>query len=85
MRNIVSKTFRKNKSGGYKKLRTRVADAYAGLSSKEILKVTKNELKYRQFSIKFTNKAKPCPVRVKNVHDQHQIDLVDMRGMKICY
>lgn len=82
---IVGKTFRKNKSGGYKKLRTRAADSYAGLSNKEILQVTKNDVKYRQYTVKFTNRAKPKPVRVQNIHDQHQIDLVDMRKMKTQY
>lgn len=39
----------------------------------------------RRFNVKFTNKAKPCPVIVKNIHDQHQIDLVDMNSMKVNY
>lgn len=85
VKRIVSKTFKESKSGGYKKIRTRAADGYAGLSNREILKITKNNVKFRQFSIKFCNKAKPRPVRVKNIHDQHQVDLVDMRKMQVVY
>ena len=40
----MNKTFKKSKSGGYKKLRTR-ADGYVGLSIRYILKVTNNNIK----------------------------------------
>ena len=78
MKRLVAKTFDENKSGGYKKRRTRAADRYAGLSNNQILGVTKNDEKYKAFSVKFSNKARPQPVRVKQVHDQHQVDLVDL-------
>ena len=39
----------------------------------------------RKVSIKFTNKAIPRPVRVKEIHDQQQIDLVDMNKMSVIY
>ena len=42
---VVDKTLKKCKSGGYKKLRTRAADGYAGLNNKEVLKVTNNNIK----------------------------------------
>ena len=30
----------------------------------------------------FTNKAKPGPVIVKDIHEQHEVDLVDMKRIK---
>ena len=51
-----------------------------GLSNKKILENTKGDIQYNQFSVKFTNKAKP---RAKAVHDYHQIDLVDMIKIKL--
>ena len=41
--------------------------------------------KFRKFSVKFTNKERPRPVRVKRIQEQHQIDVVDMTGMKVNY
>ena len=40
----MNKTFKKSKPGGHKKLRTR-ADGYVGLSNRDILKVTNNNIK----------------------------------------
>jgi len=53
--------FQKNKSSGYKKLRTQ-ADGYAGLSNREILKVTNNDIQYKRFTARFTNKAALKPI-----------------------
>ena len=44
-----------------------------------------NDEKYRKFSVKFTNKAKPRPVIASRIHAQHQIDLVDMKAMPCDY
>ena len=46
--------------------------------------ITRNE-RLRKFNIRFTNKAKPRPVSVKKIQKQHQIDLVDMKSMKVEY
>ena len=35
--------------------------------------------------VKFTNRAKPRPVTLKKVQEQHQIDLVDMRNIQVEY
>ena len=53
------------------------------MSNKKILEITKGDIQYKQFSAKFTNKAKPRPVRTKAVYDCHQIDLVDMVKIKL--
>ena len=46
--------------------------------------ITRNE-QLRKFNIRFTNKAKPRHVSVKKIQKQHQIDLVDMKSMKVEY
>ena len=54
---VVVKVFRKNKSGGNKKLRTRAVNSYIGLNDRDILRITKNNVKYKPFTARFTNKA----------------------------
>ena len=56
---VVVKVFRKNKSGGNKKLRTRAVNSYIGLNDRDILRITKNNVKYKPFTARFTNKALP--------------------------
>ena len=58
----MKKTFSKSKSVGYKKIRTRALDGYAGLSRKNILTVTLNDAEFKKFTVKFTNKAASRPV-----------------------
>ena len=73
---VVEKTFKKCKSPG---------DGYAGLSKRQVLKcVTSNE-RLRKFNVRFTNKAKPRPISVKRIQEQHQTDLVDMKSMNVEY
>ena len=82
---MVGKTFKRCKSAGYKKTHHRVGDGYAGSSKRQVLKrVTRNE-RLRNFNVRFTNKAKPRLVSVKRIQEQHQIDLVDMKSMKVEY
>lgn len=75
---LVAKTFDQAKAGGCKKLRNRAADGFAGLSERNILRVTNNEAKYRIHNVKFTNKATPRPVTARTIQGQHQIDLMDL-------
>ena len=83
--NTIGKTFKRCKSAGYKKTHHRVGDGYAGSSKRQVLKrVTRNE-RLRNFNVRFTNKAKPRLVSVKRIQEQHQIDLVDMKSMKVEY
>ena len=74
LKKIVEKAFNKSKSAGYKKLHKRTADGYAGLSKGQDLKCASTNEKIRKFSVKFTNKAKLCPIIVKRIHEQHQVD-----------
>jgi len=60
-------------------------DTFAGLSQKTVLKAIMEDKDLRKFNVKFTNKAIPRPVRVKRVHEQHQIDLVNMKGTSVNY
>ena len=82
---MVGKTFKRCKSAGCKKTHQWVGNEYSGLSKRQILKrVTRNE-RLRNFNVRFTNKAKPRLVSVKRIHEQHQIDLVGMKSMKVEY
>ena len=67
IKKCVTKTFNKSKSGGYKKLQKRAEDSYAGISRREILKVTQNDPDFKKFTVKFTNKGVPRPVIAKKV------------------
>ena len=58
----MDKTFKKSNSGGYKKIRTRAADGFAGLSNRQMLKLNNNNIKYKKFTARFTDMAKPKPV-----------------------
>ena len=75
---IVAKTFKETKSAGYKKLKHRSDDSYAGLTERRIRQVTSSNVKYRVHNATFTNKAVPKPVRAHHVQSQHQVDLVDL-------
>ena len=82
VKEIAEKVFHKPKSAGYKKLHKKTADGYVDLSKRQVLKCALTNEKIGKFSVKFTNKAKPHPVIVKRIHEQHQVDLVNMKGMQ---
>ena len=75
---VVATTFDQAKPSGCKKLRNRAAAGFAGLSERNIHRVTNNQAKYRIHNVKFTNKASPRPVTARTVQGQHQIDLMDL-------
>jgi len=75
---IVGRTFKETKSAGYKKLKRRAADSYAGLTERQIRHVTSNNVKYRIHNAVFKSRVLPKPVRAKHVHSQYQIDLIDL-------
>lgn len=74
----VGKTFKKTESAGYKKLKYRAADSYAGFTERQIRYVTSNNIKYRIHNPVFKNKVFPKPGGGEHVHSQHQIDLIDL-------
>ena len=81
----MGKTFERCKSAGYKKIHHGAGEEYAGLSKRQVLmSVTSNE-QLRNFNVRFTNKTKPRPVSVKRIQEQHQIDLLGMKSMKVEY
>ena len=79
------KTSRKCKSAGYKKTRNRAGDGYVGLSKRQVLKCLTSNEGLKKLNVRFANKAKHRPVSVKRIQEQHQIDLVDMKSMKVEY
>ena len=67
------------------KLHDITADAYAGLSKRQVLKWILGNENLRKFDVKFTNKAKPCPVPEKEIDEKQQMDLVDMKNIAVKY
>ena len=67
---IAGKTFGNTKTAGVKEIRLRDAHSFFGLSEQNILEVTNNEAKYRNFNAKSLSKALIRPVRAKNVFSQ---------------
>ena len=59
IKQTVKKTFDECKLAGARKIRFHATESYAGMSERQILKITTNNFKYRQFNAKFTNKAIP--------------------------
>ena len=49
-------------------------DSFAGLSQKKVSRGIIEDKDLRKYNVKFTNKSKLHPVRVKDFHEQHQID-----------
>ena len=62
----MTKTSTKNKSGGCRKIRAKAADGYSGLSKRNVLKVTENDLKFRRINSQFTNKVVHKPISAQN-------------------
>ena len=81
----MKQTFDKSKPGGYRKLYRRGNDGFAGLSQKKICRAIIENKTLQKFNVKFTNRARPRPVCVKTIHDQHQIDLIHMKKMAVVY
>ena len=63
----VSKNFKKSKSVDYKKLWKRALDGYAGISRRNILKVSLNDAEFKGFKVSSLNKDIPRPVTAKEV------------------
>ena len=76
IKTLAQKTFDKSKSGGYKKLHRSGNNGLVGVSQRKIRRAIMEDKTLRKFNVKFTNKARPRPVRVKAIYDQHQIDLI---------
>ena len=56
-----------------------------GSARRKICRAIMEDETLRKFNVKFTNKARPRPVRVKTIHDQHQIDFINMKNMAVVY
>ena len=67
IKKCVKKTFSKDNSVEYKKIRTRPLARFAGPSCNSILTVTLNDAEFKKFTVKFTNKAAPRSVRATEV------------------
>ena len=73
IKKCVKKTLSKSKSVGYKKIRTPPLDSRPlelGLGCNSILTVASNDVEFRKFTVKFTNKAAPRPMTATKVSSQ---------------
>lgn len=52
----MEKAFHRSKCAGYKNLQHRTADAYAGLSKRQVLKCVLGHEYLRKFNVKFVNR-----------------------------
>ena len=84
---ILARLFLLNhsKSSGYKKLHQRPVGSYVVLNKHQILKDGTTNRKLQKFNGKFVSKVKPRSVRVKRIHEQHEIDLKDRKSMVVEY
>ena len=67
VKRIVTKTFIESTPEGSRKIRAGAADVNSELSKRNVCKVTENDLKFRRFSARFTNKAFHKPIWTRKV------------------
>ena len=61
---------------GIKKIRTQTLDGYAELTRNNILMVTSNDVEFKKFTVKFTNKTAPRPVTATEVSSHYIYTLI---------
>lgn len=83
VKRFIEKAFHQSKSAGYKKFYHRTDDAYAGLSKRHVLKCVLRDENPRKFNVKLATKARPCPVSLREIHEQQQTDLVVTKNMAV--
>ena len=67
VKRIVTKTFIESTPEGSRKIRAGAADGNSELSKRNVCKVTENDLKFRRFIVRSTNKAFRKPIRARKV------------------
>ena len=85
MKNIVCHAFDQTKGAGPRKLQKHLSQAYSGISENTLKKQLDTSEKYQMLSARFQNKVAIRPIRAKEVHARHQIDLVDMNKMRTSF
>ena len=75
---IVEREFDRTKGSGAAKLACGLRDNFVGLSHDKIQNILNTDKSHYRRNAKFMNKATLKPVRARDVHMRHQIDLMDM-------
>ena len=58
---------------------------YCGMSEVNVKKVLDQSATYQRLNARFANSVPIQLIRAKEVHDRHQVDLVDMQKLKVLF
>ena len=75
---VVVEEFERTKGSGAGKLACSLRDNFLGVSRAKIQTILNTDKSHYRRNAKFLNKAKLKPIRARDVHVRHQIDLMDM-------
>ena len=77
---VVAKEYDRTKGSGARKLVYLLKHRFVGLNQGKIQEIlNRDKCQYRR-NLRFLNKPKLKPIRARDVHIRHQVDLMDMRG-----
>ena len=75
---IVAEEFDRTKGSGSTKLASCLRNNFVGISRHKIQNILNTDKGHYRRNVKFMNKATLKPIRARDVHVRHQIDLMDM-------
>ena len=75
---VVVEEFERMKRSGVGKLACSLRDNFLGVSRAKIQTILNTDKSHYRRNAKFLNKAKLKPIRARDVHVRHQIDMMDM-------
>jgi len=78
IRKVVTEEFIRTKGSGAAKLVCSLKQNFAGLSRVRVQEILNTDKLHYKRNAKFCNKATLKPIRARDVHIRHQIDLMDM-------
>ena len=81
---VVVEEFERTKGSGVGKLACSLRDNFLGVSRAEIQTILNMDKSLYRRNVKFLNKAKLKPIRARDVHVRHQIDMMDMSKIGYC-
>ena len=76
MNTIVHERFCESKGSGPRRLKYQLKGGYCGMSEANVKKVLDQSATYQRLNARFANSV---PIRAKEVHGRHQVDLVDLQ------
>ena len=82
MKTIVHERFRESKGSGPRRLKYQLKGGYCGMSEANVKKVLDQSATYQRLNARFANSVPIRPIRAKEVHGRHQVDLVDVQKLK---